>query len=118
MKPSHELWLKRLFTSLEIPAPDPSRLRRRIAVMERNIMLPVKAVFIGMISYSFNYSSHWIGQISSTPDVTVDTAQYIFSFYIPANCIFALFLLGAERLPLAVVQLTVVTSSLVVRLWV
>jgi signal transduction histidine kinase len=118
MKPSHELWLKRLFKSLEIPAPDPARLLRRIEVMERNIMLPVKAVFIGMISYSFNYSSHWMGQVSSMLDVTVETAQYIFSFYILANCIFALFLLGAERLPLAVVQWTVVTSSLVDGLWV
>ena len=38
MKPSHEQWLKRLFTALEIPAPDPSRLLHRIEVMERDIM--------------------------------------------------------------------------------
>ena len=81
-------------------------------------MLPVKAVFIGMIFYSFNYSSHWTGQVSSTLDVTVETAQYVFLFYILANFIFAFFLLGAERLPLAVVQWTVVTSSLVDGLWV
>jgi signal transduction histidine kinase len=118
MKPSHELWLKRLFKSLEIPAPDPSRLLRRIEFMERNVMLPVKAVFIGMILYSFNYSSHWMGQTSSTLDVTVETAQNIFPFYILANFIFALILFGAERLPLAVVQWTVVTSSLVDGLWV
>jgi signal transduction histidine kinase len=118
MKPSHEQWLKRFFTSLEIPAPDSPRLLRRIEFMERNVMLPVKAVFIGIIFYSFNYSSHWMGQISNTLDVTVETVQYIFLFYILANFIFAFFLLGAERLPLAVVQWTVVTSSLVDGLWV
>ena len=48
MKPSHWQWLKRLFTLLEIPAPDPPRLLRRIEIMERNIMLPVKAVAIGI----------------------------------------------------------------------
>lgn len=118
MKPSHEIWLKRLFKSLEIPAPDSSRLLHRIEFMERNVMLPVKAVFIGMIFYSFNYSSHWMGQTSSAQDVTVETAQYIFPYYILANFIFALILFGAERLPLAVVQWTVVTSSLVDGLWV
>jgi signal transduction histidine kinase len=118
MKPSHELWLKRLFKSLEIPAPDSARLLRRIEFMERNVMLPVKAVFIAMILYSFDFSSHWMGQVSNTLDVTVETAQYIFSFYILANFIFAIFLVCAERLPLAVVQWTVVTSSLVDGLWV
>jgi signal transduction histidine kinase len=112
MKPSHEQWLKRLFVSLEIPAPDAPRLLRRIEVMERNVMLPVKAVLIGMILYSFDYS-RWFGLTSSTLDVMVETVQYIFPFYILANFIFALLLLGAERLPLAVVQWTVVTSSLV-----
>jgi signal transduction histidine kinase len=113
MKPSHEQWLKRGFASLEIPAPDPPRLLRRLEIMERNIMLPVKAFFIGMIFYSFDYSSRWMGQVSSTLDVTVETVQYIFLFYIVASFIFAFFLLGAERLPLAVVQWTVVADSLV-----
>jgi hypothetical protein len=54
MKPSHEQWLKRLLALMEIPAPDPPRLLRRIEIMERDIMLPVKAVFIGMIFYSFD----------------------------------------------------------------
>ncbi len=54
MKPSHAQWLKRLPALFEIPAPDPARLLRRIVMMERNIMLPVKAVFIGMILYSFH----------------------------------------------------------------
>ena len=42
----------------------------------------------------------------------VETVQIIFWFYILANVILALLLLGMEHLPLAVVQWTVVTSSL------
>jgi len=113
MKPSHVQWLKQLPGLFEIPAPDPSRLRRRIVAAERNIVLPVKALFIGMILYSFDFSQPWMGQVSSTLDVTVETVQYIFWFYILANFIFGAILFAAQRLPLAVVQWTAVTSSLV-----
>jgi signal transduction histidine kinase len=112
MKPSPWQWLKRFFTLLEIPAPDPTRLLRRIEVMERNIILPVKAVAVGAIFYSF-VSTPWFGLTLSTLDVTVETVQYIFWFYVLASGALAALLLNLERLPLAVVQWTVVTSSLV-----
>lgn len=112
MKPSHVQWLKRLPALFEIPAPDPVRLLRRIVIMERGIMLPVKAVFIGMILYSFAIT-RWIGEPTGPLDLVVETVQYIFWFYILANIIIASILFAAERLPLAVVQWTVVTSSLV-----
>jgi signal transduction histidine kinase len=111
MKPSHQEWLKRLPVLFEIPAPDPQRLLRRIEIMERDIMLPVKAVFIGMLLYSF-HSAPWFGQTYQL-DVTVETVQTIFEFYIAANVIVAGLLLGMKNLPLAVVQWTVVTSSLI-----
>jgi len=112
MKPSPWQWLKRLFTLLEIPAPDPPHLLRRIEIMERNIMLPVKAVAIGFIFYSF-VSTPWFGVTLSMLDVTVETVQYIFWFYVLASAALAALLLNMGRLPLAVVQWTVVTSSLV-----
>ena len=112
MKSSHRQRLKRVSALLEIPTPDPPRLLRRVELMERDIMLPVKAVFIGMILYSF-HSSAWFGLTWSLLDVTAETVQFIFWFYILANVFFAAILLSAERLPLALVQWTVVTSSLV-----
>jgi len=112
MKSSRAQWLKRLPALFEIPAPDPPRLLRRIKFMDRNVVLPVKAVFIGLILYSFD-NTPWIGQISSTLDVAVATVQYIFGFYILANIILGAILLAMERLPLAIVQWTVVTSGLV-----
>ena len=112
MKPSHQQWLKRLPVLFEIPAPDPQRLLRRIKFMERQVMLPVKAVFIGMILYSFR-STAWTGLAMSISDLMVETVQFAFWFYILANVVFAAVLIRAEQLPLAVVQWTVVTSSLV-----
>jgi signal transduction histidine kinase len=112
MKPSLWQWLKRLFTLLEIPAPDPPRLLRRIGIMERNIMLPARAAAVGIIFYSF-VSTPWFGLTLSTLDVTVETVQYIFWFYVLASAALAALLLNMQRLPLAVVQWVVVTSSLV-----
>jgi signal transduction histidine kinase len=112
MKPSHQQWLKRLPALFEIPAPDPLRLLRRIVIMERDIMLPVKAVFIGIIMQSF-MSTPWLGVPLSMQDILAETVRLVFWFYILANVILAGLVLGAERLPLAVVQWTVFTSSLV-----
>ncbi|HEU6447693.1 MAG TPA: HAMP domain-containing sensor histidine kinase [Verrucomicrobiae bacterium] len=105
-------WLRRLPALFEIPAPDSGRVRSRIEFMERNVMLPVKAAFIAFIWYSFHYSP-WIRQISSALDIAVDMVQGVFWFYLGANVIFAAILLVSRRLPLALVQWTVVTSSLV-----
>ena len=112
MKPSHVQWLKQLPALFEIAAPDPASLRRRIIMMERNVMLPVKAVFVGMILYSFDITA-WVGLENNVLDVVVETVQFIFWFYILANVIIAAILFAAERLPLAMVQWTVVTSSLI-----
>ena len=112
MKPSPWQWWKRFFTLLEIPAPDPARLLRRIEIMELNIMLPVRTAVVGFIFYSF-VSTPWFGQTLSTLDVTVEAVQYIFWFYVLASGALAALLLNLRRLPLAVVQWTVVTSSLV-----
>jgi signal transduction histidine kinase len=106
-------WLKRLPTLFEIPVPDPARLRRRIELMEGDLILPAKAVFIGMIAYSFNYRQHWVGEVISILDVTVEEVQYIFQFYIMASLVLAVVVVASRRLPLALVQWSVVTSSMV-----
>ena len=112
MTPGLVQWLTRVTRLFEIPAPDPARLRQRIIMMERNIMLPVKAVFIGIIGYSFDVTP-WINLTSGTPDVVVETVQILFWFYTLASAVLGGLLLGADRLPLALVQWTVFTTSLV-----
>jgi signal transduction histidine kinase len=109
MKPSPGL--KRLFTLLEIPAPDPPRLLRRIEVMERNVMLPVRAFIVGIIYYSF-VSVSWLGPATRTLDVTMDAIRGVFWFYVLASGALAALLLNLQRLPLAVVQWSAVTSIL------
>jgi signal transduction histidine kinase len=112
MKPSHEQWLTRLFATMEIPVPDQARQLRRITMVERNIVLPVKVVFIAMIWYSFDIRP-WFGTLASTAEVMVETVQYIFFFYVITSLIVAVVLAAAERLPLAVLQWSVVADGLV-----
>jgi signal transduction histidine kinase len=111
MKSARWQRLKEWLALLEVPAPDPKHVLRRMVIMERNVLLPVKAVFIGFVLYSFDVTS-WIGNANSTLDVVVETVQLVFGFYVLANVVLAALLLAAERLPLAVVQSTVVASSM------
>jgi len=113
MNASRSQILKRLLPLFEIPAPDPERARRRIELMERNIMLPVKAVFIIIILHSFNYHSKWMSSLSSNLDVQVETVQLLFWFYILSTVVLALPVLAVGRMPLALLQWSVVTSSLI-----
>ncbi len=112
MNPSRPTLWQRLPALFEIPAPDADRARRRIEVMERNLMLPVKLFFVGVIYYSFNFSP-WVRQISSALDVTVETVQLLFWFYILFSVVLAVPLFAAGRLPLALLQWIVVTTALV-----
>ena len=98
-------WLKRLPALFEIPAPDAERARHRILTMERTVMLPVKVFFALMIYRSFNYSP-WVGEISSALDVTVETVQLIFGFYVLFSFLIAVPLFAVNHVPLAVVQWT------------
>jgi signal transduction histidine kinase len=103
--------LKRLFTLLEIPAPDQPHQLRRIEIMERNIMLPVRAFAVCIVYYSF-VSASWLGPTKSTLDVTLDTMRGVFWFYTLASGVLAALMLNLHRLPLAVVQWAAVMSSL------
>ena len=66
--------LRRLIKMLEIPAPEAPQWIRRIMIMERNIMLPVKAASIAMI-YSF-YFTRWILVAHSELDVEVEAVRF------------------------------------------
>jgi len=112
MKFSPRQWVKKLLTVLEIPAPDPSHRLSRIEIMERDIVLPIKAAAIAMLIYSFLVSP-WFGVVSNTLDVAVEAVQYFFWLYVLANVAAAVLLLRMERLPLALIQWTVFTICLV-----
>src|SRR5262249_19511712 len=73
------LW-QRMIELLEIPAPEARQWIRRISIMERDIMLPIKAAGIAMI-YSF-YFTKWIIAVHNELDLEFEAVEYFFGVYV------------------------------------
>jgi signal transduction histidine kinase len=112
MKPALQQWIEWLAKLVETPAPDPAEVRRRIEIVELNIILPIKVAAIAMVVYSFSRTP-WFGVVSSTLDVAVESVHYSFGIYVLLNLVFAGVLLARRRIPLAVLHWSVFTISLV-----
>src|SRR5262252_694153 len=103
--------VRRLVKLLEIPAPAAPQWIRRISVMARDIMLPIKAAGIAMI-YSF-YFTRWILVAHSELDVEVEAVETFFWVYIAINVVVAALLIRMHHLPLALMQWVVFVIILV-----
>lgn len=95
--------LDRVIPLLSIASPHAPQLLRRIEVMERDIILPLKAAGILMLMYSF-YFRPWINNVLSALEVAVEWTQYFLWLYILANVVFGLLILNMKRLPLEVAR--------------
>ncbi len=99
---------------LKIPTPDAVKLMDRIATMERDLILPIKAAGIAMLLYSFYFKRSWVGvKELGTLEITVEATQYFLWIYIAANVLVAGLLLTLNRVPLLLVQWAVFAMSLV-----
>ena len=105
-------WLKSLGRSLAIPVPEAALQMRRLQVVERDIVLPIKLAVIGILFYAFQ-ASQWFGDMSNTLDLVVDYVDYSLAIYAAVNLAGALILCFTARLPLLIVQWSVFAVSLV-----
>jgi len=96
---------------LEISTPDRQQLLRRISMMERDIVLPVKAAGVGMLLYAF-LGSTWIRHAMDDLSLVVEWTRYLLWYYTPTNILIAIVLLAMRRLPLGLVQWVVFFSGL------
>src|SRR4051794_2209942 len=81
-------YLERFILLLRIPPPDSPQLLRRITIMERDIVLPIKTAGIAMLLHSF-YVSRWIGEVSSELEIAVEAVQAFLLIYIIVNTVYA-----------------------------
>jgi signal transduction histidine kinase len=99
---------------LRLSPPDAVKLMDRIATMERDIILPIKAAGIAMLLYSFYFKRSWIGEKEfGTLEITVAATQYFLWGYIAFNALIAVLLLAMRRAPMLLVQWGVFAMSLV-----
>jgi signal transduction histidine kinase len=103
---------QRVLAGLRIPWPEAPQLIQRIQIMERDMILPLKAAAIGMLIYSF-YFTPWIGKVLNELDIAVESTQYFFGIYMAINVAVALMLLFMKWFPLPLIQWTVFVNCLV-----
>ena len=101
----------RLIEALKIPAPEAPEWIRRITIMERDIILPLKAAGILML-VSFYYKS-WTAEALSVFEIADQFSRAFLWIYIAVNIVVAVILMSMRRLPLPLVQWVVFAISLV-----
>src|SRR3954463_1121145 len=110
--PERVRFLHRLIALLRLPAPDTSQIIRRVIRMERDIVLPIKVAGIAMLIASF-FFSHWIGFVLDALAIAVEATRSFLLVYILVNVIAATVLFAVRSLPTAVVEWSVMITSLI-----
>ena len=103
--------LDRVISLFRLPSPDRPQLLRRVILMERDIVLPIKWAGIAMLIASFYYSP-WIGLVLGALDIAVESTQYFLLVYILINVAAAGLLLAVRRLPPSLIEWSVFVISL------
>ncbi len=109
---SARMLLRRMVELVQIPPPDAPQLLQRIELMERDLILPLKAAGMSMLLYSF-YFRPWIGRVLSALDIAVQSTQYFFWVYVGINIVVAILLFRARKLSLSVLEWAVFIMCLV-----
>ncbi len=112
MKPSGWPFLKSLSRILVSPGLEPEAQSSRIHVIERDIVLPIKAFLAITLVYYF-YFSNWLTEAQRTGEVALDTIRYLFIAYVAINIGFGTVLIGIKRLTLAALQWMLFTMGLI-----
>jgi signal transduction histidine kinase len=114
--PRGELVLK-LWALLRTPPLDPVQHEHRLKAVERDLVLPVKAVFIGVLAWFF-YSGSWFHEWGIRRSIVLEVVQAFFEFYVVINVIAAAILILPRRWPPRVSQWVVFSVSFVDSLFV
>src|ERR1043165_9760808 len=106
-------WLQfqRLNLALNRGPPEPAQQRFRLKAVERDIVLPIKALYIGILIYFF-YVSRWYGELGSVREVAEMMVDRFFIIYCVINAAAAAFLIARRWLNLNFAQRIIFSVSL------
>ena len=90
--------------------PDPAQQLFRLKTIERDIVLPIKGLYIGILIYHF-YLTQWYGEMESAMQMAVSVTKHFLAVYIAANIAVGIYLVGAKRLSLVWGQRVVFVMS-------
>jgi signal transduction histidine kinase len=101
---------QRLRELLEETSPPAEQMALRLRVMERDVILPVKGVFVLILIYNL-YFSNWFEDVALPQTVAQQTIERFFIFYLLINLAVAGLLIFARRLPGSIMQRVIFTSN-------
>lgn len=104
--------IKHLRELLEETAPPPAETAQRLQAVERDIILPVKAVFIGILFY-YLYFSRWFEDQALPRSVAQQIIERFFLIYLVLNVAAAFILVFSRWFSLTFVQRAIFTSNFV-----
>jgi signal transduction histidine kinase len=90
---------QRLKELLRPTVPDPAQQLFRLKTIERDIILPIKALYLGILVYHF-YLTPWYGEIETAMQLALAITRQFLAAYIVANVVVGLYLLASKRLSL------------------
>src|SRR6058998_479295 len=113
MKSSRWPAFQKLRELLEETAPEPQQMLSRLLTIERDIILPIKAVVVGLLLYSGLFFPHLFVDVTTPRSVAQEVIHQFFLIYLVLNVAVALVLVVPRRLPFKLAQWTIFIASFV-----
>ncbi len=104
--------MRKLRELLEETKPSPQDMAARLRTVERDVVLPVKAVFIALLLYNL-YFANWFDDAALPQTVAQQTIERFFLIYLVINAGVAGVLIYARKMVETLVQRIIFTSSFI-----
>jgi len=111
MKRFRSQTILKLRALLEETAPPQEQMARRLRLMERDVILPVKGVFVLILIYNLYFSRWFEGDVALPQSIAQQTIERFFLIYLVINLGVAGILIFARRLAESIVQRMIFTAS-------
>src|SRR6266705_776331 len=96
---------------LEETAPEPEQMLSRLLTIERDIILPIKAVVVALLCYSGLLFPHLFVDVTTPRSVAQEVIHRFFLIYVILNVAVAMVLLAPRPWPLPLVQRIIFSAS-------
>jgi signal transduction histidine kinase len=113
MKPFRWSTIGKLRELLEETAPPPEQMALRLRLMERDVILPVKGVFVLILIYNLYFSRWFEGDVALPQSVAQQTIERFFLIYLVINLAVAGVLIFARKMAETIVQRVIFTASFI-----
>ncbi len=105
--------LQKMRDLLEETAAEPEQMLSRLLTVERDIILPIKAVVIGLLVYSGLFFPHLFVDVTTPRSVAQEVIHRFFLIYLVLNVAVAVVLVVSRRLPFILVQRIIFSANFV-----